>query len=260
MSTYTVLQFSPSKSSPGSAFRPPQRKIQPSPEKQRLPCTTVILPRNRADTTTEAGSPVKKRKARKDEPVLGKSIASDGLQSTLTNWHIDAQFEVELGQLSQNLAKALTVSKGIELSYSLVENGRPTTPPGGDFSELLKLFPTTFAAEVVPPYVIIRVRTLPPKPWPFTVGGLPLWLTTDKFADCFDRGRTGKGRKALEHIDLQRKEEFSEDILREVITVFRDLQVKIRDIMWCPGFWRITIPDNTDLKALPSFVAHQVCL
>ena len=107
--------------------------------------------------------------------------------------------------------------------------------------------------------MIIRVRTLPPKPWPFTVGGLPLWLTTDEFADCFDRGRTGKGRKALEHIDLQRKEEFSEDILRKVITVFRDLQVKIRDIMWCPGFWRITIPDNTDLKVLPSFVAHQVC-
>jgi hypothetical protein len=123
----------------------------------------------------------------------------------------------------------------------------------------LKLFPTTFAAEVVPPYVIIRVRTLPPKPWPFTVGGLPLWLTTDESADCFDRGRTGKGRKALEHIDLQRKEEFSEDILREAIAVFRDLQVKIRDIMWCPGFWRITIPDNTDLKVLPSFVAHQVC-
>jgi hypothetical protein len=259
MLTYTVLQFSPSKSSPASASRPPQRKIQPSPEKQRLSCTTVILPRNRADTTTEASSPVKKRKARKDGPVLGKSIASDGLQSTLTNQHIDAQFEVELGQLSQNLANALTVSKRIELSYSLVENGRPTTPPRGDFSELLKLFPTTFAAEVAPPYVIIRVRTLPPKPWPFTVGGLPLWLTTDEFADCFDRGRTGKGRKALENIDLQRKEEFSEDILREVIAVFRDLQVKIRDIMWCPGFWRITIPDDADLKVLPSFVAHQVC-
>src|SRR3984957_5619669 len=259
MLTYTVLQFSPSKSSPASASRPPQRKIQPSPEKQRLSCTTVILPRNRADTTTEASSPVKKRKARKDGPVLGKSIASDGLQSTLTNQHIDAQFEVELGQLSQNLANALTVSKRIELSYSLVENGRPTTPPRGDFSELLKLFPTTFAAEVAPPYVIIRVRTLPPKPWPFTVGGLPLWLTTDESADCFDRGRTGKGRKALEHIDLQCKEEFSEDILREVIAVFRDLQVKIRDIMWSPGFWRITIPDDADLKVLPSFVAHQVC-
>jgi hypothetical protein len=64
------------------------------------------------------------------------------------------------------------------------------------------------------------------------VGGLPLWLTTDEFADCFDRGRTGRGRKALEHIDPHRKEEFSEDILREVIAVFRDLQVKIRNTMW----------------------------
>jgi hypothetical protein len=107
--------------------------------------------------------------------------------------------------------------------------------------------------------VIIRVRTLPPKPWPFTVGGLLLWLTTDEFADCFDYGRTGRGREALEHIDLQDKEEFSEDILREAIAVFQALQVKIRDIMWSPGFWRITIPDNTDLNILPYFIACQVC-
>ena len=85
MSTYTVLQFSPSKSSPGPASRPPQRKIQPSPEKQSLPCTTMLLPRKRADTTTEAGSPVKKKKAGKDEQVLGKSITSNGFWNTLTD-------------------------------------------------------------------------------------------------------------------------------------------------------------------------------
>jgi hypothetical protein len=84
----------------------------------------------------------------------------------------------------------------------------------------LSLFPTTFAAEVVPPYVIIRVETLPPKPWPFTVSGLPLWLTTDKCAECFDRDRTGKAGKALEYINLQCKNEFSEDILREAAQYF----------------------------------------
>jgi len=231
MSTYTVLRFSPSKSSPGS-----QRKIQPSPEKQCLSCTTVLLPQKRSDTTTEASSPVKKKKAGKDEQVLRKSITSDGFLNTLTDRQIDAQFEIQLEQPNQDLAKAIAVSKQIELSYPLVENGRPMTPPFGDFSELLRLFLTTFAAEVVPPYVIIRARTLPPKPWPFIVGRLLLWLTTDEFADCFDRGRSGKGPKALEHIDLQRKDEFSEDILREAIAVFRALQVKIRDIIWCAGF------------------------
>jgi hypothetical protein len=29
--------------------------------------------------------------------------------------------------------------------------------------------------------------------------------------------------------------------------------------MWGAGFWRITIPDNTNLKVLPSVIAHQVC-
>jgi hypothetical protein len=217
----------------------------------------MLLPRKRADTTTEAGSPVKKKKAGKDELVLGKHYVKWLLE--FINRQTDAQFEIQLGQPSQDLAKALTVSKWIELSYPLVENGRHLLPPPGGLSELLRLFPTTFAAEVVPPYVIIRVRTLPPKPWPFTVGGLLLWLTTDEFADCFDQGRTGRGQEALEHIDLQNKEEFSEDILREAIAVFQALQVKIRDIMWSPGFWRITIPDNADLNVLPYFIACQVC-
>ncbi|KAH0551323.1 hypothetical protein GP486_007432 [Trichoglossum hirsutum] len=259
MSTYTVLKFSPSKSSSGSAPRPPQRAIQPSPEKLSVPCTTVIVPQNHAGTTTEAGSPVKKKRAGKDKPVLGKNIGSDNFPNTSSNGQIDAKFEVQLGQLSQDFMKSLAVSKRVELSYSLVENGRPTLPPHNGFSELLGLFPTTFAADVVPPFVIIRVRTLPPKPWPFTVGGLPLWLTVDESADYFDRGRIGKGQKKLEYIDLQRREEFSVNILKEAITVFQDLHVKIRDIMWSPGFWRITVPDYTDLEVLPSFIARQVC-
>ncbi|KAI9772964.1 MAG: hypothetical protein M1840_008846 [Geoglossum simile] len=241
MSTHTVLQFSPSKSILKLATTPPTRKIQPSPEKQGLPCTTVIVPRGWAGAATEAGSPVKKKKPGKDNSVL------------------DVQFEIQLGQPNQGLTESLTVSKRVELSYSLVEGGKPTTPPHGDFSELLRLFPTTFAAEVAPPYVIIRVRTLPPKPWPFTVGGLLLWLTTDELEHCFDPGKVGKGKKMLEHIDLQRKEEFSEGILKEAIAIFQALQIKIRDIMWSPGFWRITVPDSTDWKVLPSWIAHQVC-
>jgi hypothetical protein len=63
----------------------------------------------------------------------------------------------------------------------------------------------------------------------------------------------------LKHIDLQCKEELSENVLREAVTIFQVLQIKIRDIMWCPGFWRITVPDNANLEVLPSWIAHQVC-
>ena len=156
---------------------------------------------------------------------------------------------------SPDLRGTLRVSKRIELDYSLVENGRATTPPSGDFSALLNLFPNTFAAEVFPPFLVIRVRTLPPRPWPFTVAGLPVRFTTDEWAGCFDHGKGGKGRKILEQFDLQNRNDFSDQILKQTVEELRKLNVKVRDVLWFAGFWQITVPDGTDLNDVPSFIA-----
>jgi hypothetical protein len=171
----------------------------------------------------------------------------------LTNGQTDAQFNAKLG--SQDLEKGLAQSKKIELPYSLIEAGRATAPPKGDFSDLLKLFPTTFAAEVFPPYLIIRVKKLPPKPWPLTVGGLPVQFSTDKEVESFDRGRIGRGPKVLKELDLHRTIDYNEEVLRQAVRVFRELKIKMKDIFWFGGFWQITIPDGTDIKLLPSSTA-----
>jgi hypothetical protein len=84
MSTDTVLKSSPSKLGPGSTPRPPQRKVEPSPERQCPQSTTVILPRERADEAGLQVSPLQPSysdpewKAGNGEQVLGKSNTSDG--------------------------------------------------------------------------------------------------------------------------------------------------------------------------------------
>ena len=158
-----------------------------------------------------------------------------------------------------NLERAVSSSKRIEMGFSLVQNGRFIGPPPGGFKELGSLFPTTFGVEVFPPFLIIRVRTLPPRPWPLAVAGMPLRLTVHETDDCFDRGCVGRGPKVLQNFHLQRHDEFSEEILKGAITSFRDLHIRIHDIAWFGAFWRITVPDGTDLKTVPSFIAHHGC-
>lgn len=117
---------------------------------------------------------------------------------------------MDLRQADQGFANELARSKKIELSYSLVDAGRATAPPKGDFSDLLKLFPQTFSTEVLPPYLMIRVRTMPPKPWPLKVAGLPVLFSTEEIAVSFDRGRLGGGPKALAGLDLHKTLDISE--------------------------------------------------
>ena len=171
----------------------------------------------------------------------------------LSKGQTDVRFQSKSG--SEDSEKGLAQSKKIELPYSLVEAGRATSPPKGDFSDLLRIFPTTFAAELFPPFLLIRVRKLPPKPWPLRVGGLPVQFTTDDETETFDRGRIGRGPKVLTELDLHRAIDYNEDILRQAVRTFRELKIKIRDIFWFGGFWQITIPDGTEIKHLPTRVA-----
>lgn len=106
-----------------------------------------------------------------------------------------------------------------------------------------------------PPYLIIRVREIPPKPWPFTIGGLPLQFSTEDGDETFDRGRRGRGHKCLQDLDLHRMIDYNEEVLQKVVRLFRDLSIKIRDIFWFGGFWQLTVPDGTDMKLLPSSIA-----
>lgn len=134
-----------------------------------------------------------------------------------------------------------------------------TTPTKEQFKGLFNLFPATYGVDIYPPVLIVRVRNLPPRLWPLTVGGILLRLTTNEHDPCFDRGFTGKGPRALAKIDL-RNVEFSDVILNEAISFFtHQLRIQFTSIAWMGTMWMITVPDGTNPSDLPSLLAHLLC-
>ena len=43
----------------------------------------------------------------------------------------------------------------------------------------MAVFPTCYAATLMNPLLILHYETLPPRPWPLTIAGLPVYLTTE---------------------------------------------------------------------------------
>jgi hypothetical protein len=247
MATHQILQFSPPKLRTALTSTP-TRKKHPSPEERCLPCTTVLF-RKHSNTTTHTGSPVKKRR---------------GVEEDHDHSQADVQFEIQLGvrEPSQDLARTFAKSKRIELDYTLVDDdGHALAPPNwSELAGMLKrAFPTTYAVEVSPPYLIVRLELLPPSPWPFTIGRLPLCFTDNGWEDYFDRGVLGRGGEELQMINLRRGDKLSEDVLEQSLGVFQARGVKVHEIFCFDGFWRIVIPDATDLKRVPRVLGGQVC-
>lgn len=165
-----------------------------------------------------------------------------------------------LGQPNEDLERVIAISKRVTLTFSLVTNGRYTPPNSKEqYQELFSLFPTTYAVDVIPPVLIIRVCTLPPRPWPLTVAEMPLYLTTSEHGTGFNRGFHGRGPRALTEIDL-REDEYSGEILNDAIDYFtQGLKIGISSIAWLDTMWKIAVPDGTSPQRLPAVLANILC-
>lgn len=247
-----MLRFSPEKLTNLMPPVPstPIRKKQPTPEKKCLP-STIVLSKKRTSTATDSGSPIKKR------------IGAEGM---LDHSQADTQFEIQLAlhEPSPDLARVVATSKRIELTYRLVgDDGNALGPPEGDWSEVAgifkRAFPTVLAVELSTPYLIVRFAELPPSPWPFTAGGLPLRFTDSEHGGHFNPGVLGKGKKELQTIDLRWGDKLSEPVFKQALAVIQAQGIKVYEIFCFDGYWSIVIPDNTDLKRVPRVLAGQAC-
>jgi hypothetical protein len=64
----------------------------------------------------------------------------------------------------------------------------------------------------------------------------------------------------LQMFDLKGGDQLSEDVLEQSLGVFQARGVKIHEIFCFDYFWRIVIPDATDLKHVPRVLAGQACV
>jgi hypothetical protein len=169
------------------------------------------------------------------------------------------RLKVDLEKDDEKIAAAVSKSRHIVLDFPLVKDHRAKSAPHGGYSKIGRLFPTAFIVEVLPPFLIVRVRTLPPKPWPLTVGRLPLKLTTSPNEDCFDCSQGGYGLQIFKHINVRKdRDAYHHDLLAEVIGYFQNASIKLRTIAWFYGFWMVSLVDEVDPKLLPSTIGRAI--
>jgi len=87
--------------------------------------------------------------------------------------------------------------------WSLVDNGIARDPTYEEGLRLIKLFPTQTSVFVHVFVLVCYVTHLPPKPWPITVAGLPVFISDNKDELPFDFGKVGWGEHALQQLDAR---------------------------------------------------------
>lgn len=83
----------------------------------------------------------------------------------------------------------------VKLGFSLYNNGVQINPNKEQVNAILDLFPTAFNLSIQNPLIVVTCLQLPPKPWPLTVAGMPLYLTTDSKTIPLKLGLGARGPK-----------------------------------------------------------------
>ena len=92
--------------------------------------------------------------------------------------------------MTQPVSTALHIKFNFTLRRD--EDGEQRPPSQQEAKAIFSAFPNCHAVELSPPYLVLRFSQLPPKPWPLSAAGLPLYLTTDKYEDPEDFGLMGR--------------------------------------------------------------------
>lgn len=67
----------------------------------------------------------------------------------------------------------------VHLSFNLYADRKQRNPIEAELERIMAVFPTCYAATLMNPLLILHYETLPPRPWPLTIAGVPVYLTTE---------------------------------------------------------------------------------
>lgn len=149
-------------------------------------------------------------------------------------------------------------SRHVTFDFSLVENGKTRQPSDKESDTLSGLFPGTFSVGEAYGFLVIRVHNLPPRPWPLTAAGLPLYITTDPSGFPWIRGDMGRAPGVLAHLNAR---DGVTDSIFDAVLDFLDTKTGVRAscVVYVNGGWRITVPDETDISNLPLAMCRRGC-
>lgn len=124
------------------------------------------------------------------------------------------------------------------------------------------IFPGTIGISCDGYFVMLQLRTLPPKPWPLTIGGVPLYLTSVTSLGPIPRARAVGWRNGsiAEDQNCQNMENW-EPLFHIIKDHFQDLGVSIAEVMYWGNCVMIVLKHrDVDMGKLPSQAAKTRCL
>lgn len=230
-----------------------KRRIKPSPEKQHYHGSKLMISPQKRAATEDSGSPTKKR-------VFAGARAMN----------IGQRFTAPAS--SQDIGPALkdALNTHCEILFEEFDIVRPDGSTRilstAESIVILSLFDTAHACDQGLLYIVIRVKQLPPKPWPFAICGMPLFITASSteeppgYEGLIGMGPilfaeyTDKIQANLETI-LQR---FCEDFIsKHKLPGSGKMQIR-----WYGKFFEVELPHEFDIKTnrltLPGRIAQRI--
>ncbi|KAL8691389.1 MAG: hypothetical protein Q9218_003383 [Villophora microphyllina] len=157
----------------------------------------------------------------------------------------------------ENQGDTFVATTHVKMPFELWQSGKQIMPTNEQRQQIKALFPTCFGVGVFPPFLVVRCQDLPPKPWPVTVAGLPLWITSDPDERPMDYGVTAQGPKLTITSELALWKTPSEQAFVEIVRAFRKMGAVIDSVQWFGIGFRILSgvePCNDWKSRLPAFI------
>ena len=144
----------------------------------------------------------------------------------------------------------------VQLNFSLLQDGQPKTPSSDQFAQIMSLFPNCTSVKIMLSFLVVTCKTLPPRPWPLSVAGLPLYITTEN-KEPLDLGLRMTGPKLRLEAEMRLWKTPEKDTFVKIFELFDNLEIAIQRIRWMG--WGMLIlaakePSETSKSKLPSSI------
>lgn len=125
----------------------------------------------------------------------------------------------------------------IDLGFSLVQDGEARVPNEKEQDAILDLFPTCTHLTTRPPFIMVCCQSLSPKPWPATLAGLALYLTSEPNAEPLDIGWSGLGPGLTIDAEIHRTQLPRLETFIKIFSALDKYNTRVTKLQWISGMF-----------------------
>ena len=130
------------------------------------------------------------------------------------------------------MADMFQATTHVKLDFHLFQDGQQINPNNEQVNAILDLFPTAFSLSIQNPLMIIVCSQLPPKPWPLTVAGMPIYITNDRNKTPLRLGLGARGATINIDDPIKRYAKPSLDTFTKVFQALDERNIHLTRLQW----------------------------